>query len=81
VLYPDSRIANLLFYQSGFRREYSIRRRAEHPIAAEGGRQAGLTALSYRRGPRGADCVVFYRQAPRGADCVVFSKLMSYDCV
>jgi len=44
VLYPNSRIANLIYYQSGLRREYSIHRWVEHPIETVGGLQAGLTA-------------------------------------
>ena len=68
VLYPNSRITNLLFYQSGFRREYSIRRRVEQPIEMEGGLPKGLAALCFTGG------------LWEGLTAL-FSKLMLYDCV
>jgi len=73
VLCPNSRIANLFYYQSGFRRDYSNRRPVEHPIGFTGGLHEGLTAFWFTgRLCEGLTALWFHRWPLRGADCIVF---------
>ena len=66
VLYPNSRIANLFYFLSGFRREHSIRKQVEHPMVFCG-----------QVPRRGWQHFCF----ERGWQHFLVSKLTLYDCV
>jgi len=70
VFYPNSRIAKLLYYPSGFRREYFICKQVEHPMVFCGWTPRGADGIwVYRRAPQsGPKAFLCYRQDLRGAD-------------